>query len=260
MVDENEKKSNPDSSAEQATPQRPPGTKLVVDRVEGEHSAQPSKQDEKPCSNPPKVSKKAEWAHVFVSAILVVITALILRVYSGQLDQMRKSTKAATAAAKAAKNGIALAKESARLDQRAWVTITQSILYKPLAVGEVPKINMTLTNSGKTPALKVRIVGVAYVGDSPVSSSNIGHTGAIKEALIGPGGTISTEREAVEPIRDDDVIQAIKDDTVRLYAMGYISYFDVFNQPHKTNFCIFISGKWLEKSIMVNCDSGNAAD
>ena len=56
-------------------------------------------------------------------------------------------------------------------DQRAWVTVTGAKLVRPLTVGEKPSVQIELTNSGKTPEMKVKTVAVAYIASSGAARS-----------------------------------------------------------------------------------------
>jgi hypothetical protein len=95
--------------------------------------------------------KEPQWWQVWIAAILVPVGIYALWIYYGQLEEMRKSTQAATAS-------FRLAKESSNLDQRAWVAPI-SVTGKP-EIGQYYTIRVEIKNIGKTFARKVK--GVAF--------------------------------------------------------------------------------------------------
>lgn len=97
--------------------------------------------------------RDSQWWQVIVAGILVPFGIYAVIVYSEQLDEMRKSTDAATRAAKAAEDSVMLTRETAHLDQQAWVAVTAiSGTPKP---DELTNINVLIRNSGKTFAKNV---------------------------------------------------------------------------------------------------------
>jgi hypothetical protein len=205
---------------------------------------------------------------LFSLAVIIVIAIQAL-IYNKQLTQMKRATRAATKAAKAskessdtAKKSIDFARESARLDQRAWVTTTTSQLAKPLVIGEKPLVTVSIINSGKTPALNV-ITG----GDADISEelSDVNFNMPIirikSKFVLGPGVTGKTTCEGLNPVVDQTEIDDLKNgQRLRLYVRGVITYDDVFGRSHQTTFCAWINGKDLEGPTMHSCGFGNKSD
>src|SRR5437879_5170932 len=102
---------------------------------------------------------KYETLQVILTAFILAAAIIAACIYGCQLSEMQKSTIAATKAAKAAEDSVLLAKENTHLDQRAWMAIA-SISGAP-NIGEVFRVTITIRNTGKTPAKKVRFVPVA---------------------------------------------------------------------------------------------------
>ena len=94
--------------------------------------------------------KTANWEkrHFAINAIIAVVGGLALIIYWCQLREMRKSTDAATRAAKAAEDSITFARNSAHLDQRAWVAPID-VTGKP-EEGKPYKVAVTFKNTGRT--------------------------------------------------------------------------------------------------------------
>src|SRR5437016_2811471 len=99
-------------------------------------SEQTNKSNEHECADAQKLNKSmfhfiTTFFTVLFAGLLVISSFLTLGaiwaqvwVYNQQLKEMRKSTDAATKAAKAAEASIIQAKEMTHLDQRAWVAMT----------------------------------------------------------------------------------------------------------------------------------------
>ena len=99
-----------------------------------------------------------------ILAFFLVVAAIIgACIYGWQLSEMRKSTNAATKAAKAAEDSVLLAKQNAHLDQRAWVVVSD-VSGVP-EVGKPFIVTMNITNVGKTFAKNLK--GSPIVEHSP---------------------------------------------------------------------------------------------
>src|SRR5437773_11038225 len=85
-----------------------------------------------------RILKDPQWWQAFAAAVLVPVGAYALWIYGSQLDEMRKSTQAAT-------DAIKMARDSAHLDQRAW--ISARIEGTPSA-GQPIIITAATTNTG----------------------------------------------------------------------------------------------------------------
>jgi hypothetical protein len=187
-------------------------------------------------------------------------------IMKGQLVEMQKATKSATEAADAAKDAVAQTKESMRLDQRAWVTVRIAKVIKPPAMDEIPAVTLHIVNSGKTPALKHRAAAAIYINDTTdLTSQTKTPMGKDSNAVVGPNGEVDVPFDMRRPIVDEIVIQQMKEERSYLYIAGVIFYEDVFERPHRTNFCFRINGaKLFEQGenarFMWSADIGNTAD
>ena len=90
-----------------------------------------------------------------ISFLLLVVTFMTFcaiciqaTIYVFQLKEMRKSTDAATKAAKAAEDSVTLVRENAHLDQRAWVVVSD-VSGVP-EVGKPFIVTINISNLGKT--------------------------------------------------------------------------------------------------------------
>jgi hypothetical protein len=244
----------------------------ISSSVEPTASGNPSEKDTEPTYYPFYIPKVAEWLDTEIrthrlwrrfkrsaNALLVIATILILCVYYGQLRQMKKSTRAAT-------KSVKLIEKNERIDQRAWVTVRQAKVDNALTVGQAPVVTLSISNSGKTPALRTEVAWAVFERSSTPDSWTEDAwlpaiiEPAISQIVVGPNGDITAKKEKIGAIVDTDEIKTIRDGDNYLYARGFITYYDIFKQPHRTEFCYRIHGKELDQLLMQAAESGNNAN
>jgi hypothetical protein len=179
----------------------------------------------------------------FLTFLAICVQAFI---YNSQLREMKKSTDAATKAAKAAEEGVAFARESAHLDQRAWVAVID-IKGVP-EVGKIFTVNITTKNSGKTFAknfmMRVVIEPITEAGKEPNFSLEESAI-AQKEpsvSVLAPNGEYTTNSELRKDRPPHETIQSdldkIRSDELRIFIHGKLTYDDIFGCGHWSTFCL----------------------
>jgi len=177
----------------------------------------------------------------FLTFLAICVQAFI---YNAQLREMKKSTDAATKAAKSAEDSVAQARETTRLDQRAWV-VTAGINGFPEA-GHPFRVKVIISNTGKTPAKNLDPI----CASDPVERGNLPNFQArLKEVsekhrneegskgFLPPNGRTETTLEPkTEQIFSDENITALKNGNPRYFLYGEITYEDIFDQPHLVDF------------------------
>lgn len=179
----------------------------------------------------------------FLTFSVICVQALI---YGFQLKEMRKSTQAATKAAKAAETSVEQARETARLDQRAWVGVIDvsgnPTLNQPFIVTVQAK------NTGKTFAKKLR----SYVyfqsipaGVEPNFSPDNDHPpGGQSITLVAPGGDYKSQTDVLDEQEIKTVTQAQLDDWKSgkkvFFVSGKLFYEDIFGCGHWTTCCFYL--------------------
>jgi hypothetical protein len=187
-----------------------------------------------------------ETLQIILTAFILAAAIIAACIYGCQLSEMQKATLAATKAAKAAEDSVVLAKQNAHLDQRAWMALA-SVSGAP-NVGEPFRVTITIRNTGKTPAKKVRIIPVVDPradGSPPdfektvedtAKSHETGPYGIVSDAVVPPsatsGSTITASKGALTPA----ALEALKGQQ-RVFVYGKITYEDVFGVPHWVKFC-----------------------
>jgi hypothetical protein len=194
----------------------------------------------------------------FLTFLAICVQAFI---YNAQLREMKKSTDAATKAAKAAEDSVTLARENAQLDQRAWVSVESVRLVKPLSVGEEPVVSIVVKNSGRTPAQRLACISNLYIAVDRVPENETGiPAGQKSEATIGPTTTFEILTKEQPRIKSQMEIDEIKSGRNPLFVTGIISYVDVFQKSHRTDFCWVFYGASLDRLNAVSWSTGNSSD
>jgi hypothetical protein len=153
--------------------------------------------------------------------------------------------------------------DTAKNDQRAWVTVQSCKLDKALAINEAPAVVVEVINSGRTPALDAQIYSVVFTralswsNDLPTDTTNVK---VVSRMVISPGARPTSTLKCETAFTEQTQIDVIQEGYVNVFATGVIKYFDVFKREHRTNFCFQIGGKTLDGLFMQACEIGNTAD
>ena len=233
-----------------------------------------------PTGNNQRKKKEKNWPQR-VEAVCAVLLILITGTYTwytrGQLRLTREAirqSRADNANALIAQQGIAQnaltasqenfmkslksSDNQSRLDQRAWVGHIDSSVSEVKEEAPIT-FKITLSNSGKTPALRVRTEissahGPAtanfiprYTKPTPQMRRGVG--------VIQPGGKAVIEQKT-GPVT---YIEKLRDGANLYYVFGRIDYEDIFGRPHWTTYCLYIGGE-PTLSLMFQCRSYNDVD
>ena len=189
---------------------------------------------------------KFETLQIILTAFILTAAIVAACIYGCQLSEMQKSTLAATKAANAAEHSVALARENAHLDQRAWMAVS-SISGAP-NVGEVFRVTIEIRNTGRTLAKKVRIVPIVDPradGSAPdfakkveetAKSYEAGPYGIVSEAVVPPNATSGSTLKASDGLLTQTALDGLKGEE-RVFVYGKITYEDIFGRPHWITFC-----------------------
>jgi hypothetical protein len=227
------------------------------------------------------VMKQVEWPMIILTAIIAIATAANVVVYwcesesssaqtqklisAANIQACAASKNAQSAAsfaasadginthtkdavdkfqrlAKASEDNISAIRESARLEQRAWISTGISLPIIDQQETKTIPIKVTLINSGKTFALKTVVSSHATFTNHEITTDEKLKLGAQAGppdsiALLAPG----MPSEAPIDISTEDLPRIIKriSGGGYTYVWGDISYFDVFKRPHTTEYCAY---------------------
>jgi hypothetical protein len=170
----------------------------------------------------------------------VVVNLIIASIYYGQLIQMRKATKAAQDAARAAQVASCVAsdtlksnKEQFKIEERPYATIEYAKFDSPLEQAHSPAlIKLGFRNSGRTPALQTTFDLDAFVAGVRIKQIPRDFSAAF---VIPPDRVNETSMNIW--INKPGDFEGIRDGTRRLVLKGTIHYTDIFNEWHPTAFC-----------------------
>lgn len=150
-----------------------------------------------------------------------------------------RATRAAIRSADLAEQALAIARDTGKQQLRAYVSVSK-IRFVGLHDGPTARLEVVITNVGATPALKVRsrvwtTVGAGdsqgriFAGSPPDTEASV--------ADLAQGGSFHT----VETVYDNDALPVSEHQHVlagdkNLYAVGIISYKDIFRVTRRTVF------------------------
>jgi hypothetical protein len=126
--------------------------------------------------------------------------------------------------------------ESAHVEQRAWVSMKEMKMatFKEDAV----RVDIKLTNSGKTPALDVNVALSVFnrANGPPTEKDHAAYLVRNKHEAIFPGSQTYEIAKVASPISQAELDSIMVGKKV-LYVLGDIEYTDVFRESHFTKFC-----------------------
>lgn len=169
---------------------------------------------------------------------------------SDQTDKIIAEAKSIATAARdsleQSKRALDASIEVSRSDQRAWVGMTEVAPEwrdadgKPLFIKEGAHyhVGVTIVNSGRTPALKVR--SKMRLWSFPANNKFVPDYGNVTAQSVGvlppQGKFIITSLPSLKIINTSD-IASLKNGSQILYLYGQIEYEDIFGIQHRTTYC-----------------------
>jgi hypothetical protein len=180
--------------------------------------------------------KDSQWWQVIVAAILVPFGIYAVIIYSAQLDAMRDALNPAIA-------GVEVARNNARLDQRAWVA-PASAEGKPTE-GNLLSVAVIFKNTGKTFATNVKVRGcLRYRPDAtePDWDKEIESVSPTSAGIMAPNGDYFSQSNTPIPVTED-MMKELDAGRAVYFLFGQIDYSDIFKKPHWTRFCYRLNPK-----------------
>lgn len=205
---------------------------------------------------------------VRLTRITVFVGIVVAVIYGLQLRQMETVTKATQDSASAAFAAIAQNKtmldasiESSRLDQRAWLTVSNlQLTEEPNGLNNIGVL-CHLINTGKTPALMVtnKTSTGTFTANTAPPTVEWDQILADNPVVVFPGGftTFTARFNPFTAVSLDSYKQHRSDMLIRVR----IDYRDVFGAAHFTESCSYHSfGTGLTSSAFGACKTGNEID
>jgi len=263
MTNENDSNS-PSSESKSQPPTQSPTTPAAPSESEVRaDSDQVTESDKNTANELAREFRWVEFAKFAVNGALAIIGIIALFIYSGQLKEMRKATRATQTAAEAAKNSADAATASVdisrqvmessgkqfRTEIRAYlsmVTARQSLSpiegpteNQPYIRGQQGKycVDVIYTNEGKTPVVGKRTTAHLILNDNPqpiVEALNVPPYQARYSDVMGTGDKFSTYcSELVDP----SVLEKALKSEITVTVYGVQQYMDIFGEYHELGFC-----------------------
>ena len=188
-------------------------------------------------------------------ALLFGVSVLGFGILAHQSFELRQTNKLAV-------ESMQKSADMFRLDQRAWVTVRTAKMADR-------QIQIAYVNSGNTPALGLKAMGVSFVAAQLPSDPEL-NVGFIEEvfdrtesktdpsaSVLGPD-VANTAIIPISPkIPSDALPRLVASEGLALYAAGYIEYHDAFGEPHLTTYC-FVRIAGVQE--LASCSKWNSAN
>ncbi len=169
--------------------------------------------------------------------------------------------------------------ESARLDERAWLSVSYGIEEEPTSEGNVVVNNVpdpshqfaghivaTLVNSGKTPALHVRTKGVlprfaSQSSPAPNWNEQPPFPALVKQVSVIYSGESAKQNVVLPFLTIPATVTKYRAHEQHIWLWLRVDYCDVFGRAHWIQSCVFHpSPDWLNLPQFAMCPTGNETD
>ena len=122
-----------------------------------------------------------------------------------------------------------IARDTAKRQLRAYISVESASLKKVCSAGEKPQVNVVIKNTGQTPARELRIESDVFLKNVSFDCSFVSEIPKdYGMQVIGAGVTRRIDALMDTPLSVDDV-KALQDGTKRLFFLAYGEYVDVFD-------------------------------
>jgi len=159
---------------------------------------------------------------------------------------------------KAAQEAVDVTRDSAEKQLRAYVLL-ESIEVFNVAANNIPRVKITIRNTGATPASDFKHWATIGYQPYPMPPTAPDFDESIKSsyAVVAAGQSVEGEQVFSRKMSDQD-IASISAGTCGLYVIGLIKYIDCFGKDRETRYCSFIGGPVGKRDFMAAYESGNS--
>lgn len=169
-------------------------------------------------------------ATLIVSALTLIAVVWYAWIAKGQLEQMRLATKAATIQAKASTDSLEFA-------NRAWVAAF-AFTAKSDPAGKIVGVDVSYRNTGKTPALRLKVSSAWVPQDDSIPS---------QDAPMADVPTMLLAPEAIGRVTVDmppEAVTSVLQGGPGGFIFGTIWYDDIFGRSHWIQFSTAIGARF----------------
>ena len=168
---------------------------------------------------------------LFTSGLLVVGAAQVAILFL-QLYLLRSTLNATKTAAEAAKKSADLSEQAMHTTERAYLDV-DSVAIENFGSGQTPRISVTTTNRGRTPATLVSSVITFDVAES-LPAVRYGEE-VPRFRNVGPGATFEHVMLFETPLSDAEHALVVGEDR-SIFVWGRMRYLDAFGKEHVVGF------------------------
>ena len=156
-----------------------------------------------------------------------------------------------------------IVQDTAKRQLRAYIVVRPTRMA-PVEAGITPRVQGMFENTGRTPAQEGGFLSHVTVAEYPLTKPFIHDdcrmvTTSLQgnKWFVGQVPQPATVREG--PFTPSE-ITAINDGHAAVYFHGRVCYLDLFNESHRTNFCMYWKWDAGRMSPGLYCDQGNSTD
>jgi len=208
-----------------------------------------------------KIDRRLDLLSLVFNGILSLVTIFLGVIAYWQLKATQTATTTSEEALRVSRETYLLNQHTLQISERAWVLPKDASIRGPIELGGLPVAKVTFTNTGHSPALRVKIrhrIAISRSAGVPEMAMPIPPLkGAESIAVIAPEGIFASEI-AVDTRLDDAQVSQLNSKEWVITTYGLVTYLDVFDKQHETSFCLM----WRNTrgGAMSPCDKWNEAN
>lgn len=204
-------------------------------------------------------STAVDWM-LWVTAGLLVVAAIQACFFFVQLRLMKRSMRVAEMAAVATEDSVNIMRDTATRQLRAYISIDCARIEFPEP--GVPKVTVTIKNSGQTPAHNLRHWIHQWIERYPLSIDlpEPPDDFVMSSSVLGSGATHEMQIIHPKPIIKPCCIHEIGTPDATIYVYGAVTYQDVFGNEHFIKYRLMHGGSnQVRPGFLSPCEAGNEA-
>jgi hypothetical protein len=163
-----------------------------------------------------------------------------LRFMREGLADAKEAADAARDTARATGDAVTLARQSAEIQLRAYMSIRRTTISN-VGFGNVPEVEIETINYGQTPAYRVCVTHRYCLANFPLNEE-ISQPQKESSSTVGPGLTLLSAARGSAALTFEHM-QGVQKGDLAIYVIGKITYEDAFSQKRTNNFRFFVGGK-----------------
>lgn len=171
-----------------------------------------------------------------------------------------QSKQAMDASNKQSRDSLNASIESARLDQRPWITFDGFEMSEEPTLNKEVTVTLKVINTGKTPGLDLTSQSrLASWNVEPPPAVFVAPASAPSKGILAPGVTTVTFTTDPLSLTNSDQLDAYTSKQNRIYIEAIVRYSDAFGKSHWTKVCAY-HASGMPLTTFQYCEHGNEID